>query len=31
MSQTIMDTDGHFRFFRKSSGEIIAVLASFAD
>jgi predicted nucleic acid-binding protein len=27
---TVCTTDGHFRFFRKSSGEIIAVLAPFA-
>jgi predicted nucleic acid-binding protein len=27
---TICTTDGHFRFFRKSSGEIITVLAPFA-
>jgi predicted nucleic acid-binding protein len=27
---TVCTTDGHFRFFRKSSGEVIAVLAPFA-
>jgi hypothetical protein len=31
MSQTIIcTTDGHFRFFRKSSGEIIELVAPFA-
>jgi hypothetical protein len=27
---TVCTTNGHFRFFLKSSGEIIAVLAPFA-
>jgi predicted nucleic acid-binding protein len=27
---TVCTTDGHFRFFRKSSGEIIGLLAPFA-
>jgi predicted nucleic acid-binding protein len=28
---SVATTDGHFRFFRKSSGEIITLLAPFAS
>jgi predicted nucleic acid-binding protein len=30
LGASVCTTDGHFRFFRKSSGEIIALLAPFA-